>query len=238
MMRTVDPRFAPALRGLGVCALVGAARTLINTTLPFFYAAEGFDARAALIRNPFYVARQWVLLVHPAFTLLLALGVALALANRAPGRAAAGVTFAGIEKMTEFLLGTSILFVVNGVWKVGYLAAADPAEAATFRGRIEHFNELLDGSFSLLWSMFILSTACFATALDPRRRLERWIVVSSAVMILLTTLMILGSFAGQDAWVQPLLGWTYAPGLTIHRLLIGLWLLRTARLSAEARTSG
>ena len=78
-----------ALMGLGVCALVGAGTTLANTLLPRFYSASGFDGRMALIDNPFYAARQWVLVAHPFFTLMLALGVAIALARRAPGRAAA-----------------------------------------------------------------------------------------------------------------------------------------------------
>ncbi|HET9446685.1 MAG TPA: hypothetical protein VFO35_10525, partial [Steroidobacteraceae bacterium] len=161
---TID--IAPALRVLGVCALIGALTTLLNTVLPNFYSASDFDSRMALIHNPMYALRQWVLLVHPAFTLLLALGLALALFVRAPGRAVSGLMFAGVEKMTEFVLGTLILFVVNAEWKSGYLATVGTPAAAGFRGQIETFNELLGGTFYLLWTMFILSTSLFCSALD------------------------------------------------------------------------
>lgn len=231
----ISPRLAPALWGFGICAIAGAVTTLVNTVLPNFYTAEGFDARMALIHNPFYAARQWVLLVHPGFTLMLALGVALALVSRAPGRATAGLAFAGVEKMTEFVLGTLIMFAVNGIWKVGYLEAIGTPEAAGLRTQIEQFNEMLGGSYFLLWSMFILSTACFGSALNFNHKLERWIIVTAGLMILLTFLMMLGSYAGQGDWVQPILKWSYPAGLTAHRLLIGLWLVGLAREYAVLR---
>jgi hypothetical protein len=45
--------------------LIGALTTLLNTVAPNFYAASDFDSRMALIHNPIYASRQWVLLVHP-----------------------------------------------------------------------------------------------------------------------------------------------------------------------------
>lgn len=223
------PNLSPALRVLGICALIGALTTFLNTMAPRFYAATSFESAAALIHHPVYTARQWVLLVHPVFTLLLPLGMALALWARAPGRAASGFTFAFVEKMTEFLLGVSILFVVDGVWKVEFLAAIDTPAAADSRGLIEAFNDLLDGFYFLLWAMFILSTALLTSALDRRDRLELAVIATAGLMIGLTLMMIVGDYAGQQSWTGPILKWAYGPGLTLHRLLIGLWLLREAR---------
>jgi hypothetical protein len=233
---TID--IAPALRALGVCALIGALTTLLNTVLPNFYSASDFDGRMALIHNPLYAARQWVLLVHPAFTLLLALGLAMALFVRAPGRAASGLMFAGVEKMTEFVLGTLILFVVNAEWKSGYLAAADAAAAAGLRGQIELFNELLGGTFYLLWAMFILSTSLFCSALDRTRPLERWLYWSGVATVAITAIMLIGSLAGLERWSDPIVTWTYPPLMTVHRTLAGLWLLSlSARGSARRNLS-
>ena len=223
---------AAALDALGVCALVGAATTLVNTVLPNFYSADGFDARVALIRDPFYAARQWVLLVHPAFTLLGALGVALALWRRSPGPAAAGYTFAFVEKLTEFLLGVTILFVVNGVWKARYLARRGSPAGDLLRARIEGFNDVLGGAYFLLWWMFILSTALLALGVArsrPRDVLARGFVWTGALTIGLTVCMMLGTFAGQEAWTAPLIRWCYPPLLTLHRGFMGLWLRRRAR---------
>ncbi len=230
---------APALRALGYCALAAAVTTLLNTLAPLFYSADSFEARAALIHHQVYAARQWVLLVHPAFTLMLALGMALALYERAPGRASSGLLFAGVEKMTEFLLGVTILFVVNGLWKVEFLAAMGTPEAARSRGLIEAFGQLLDGFYPLLWAMFILSTWLLCSALRGGDRLERGVVWTAALTIALTALMLLGEYAGQSRWAGPIVTWLYSPGMTLHRLLIGLWLLREARRrSAAARAPG
>src|SRR5688572_23423318 len=179
---------APALRVLGICALIGAVTSLLNTVAPNFYSASDFDSRMALIHHPIYATRQWVLLVHPAFTILLALGLAMALFARAPGRATTGLTFAGVEKMTEFVLGTLILFVINAEWKGGYLATVGTPAAAVFRERVEVFNELLGGTYYLLWSMFILSTSLFASALNCSRGLERWLFWSAAATVAITAI--------------------------------------------------
>ena len=224
----------PALRVLGICALIGALTTFLNTTAPRFYSATGFDEQAALIYNPIYAIRQWVLLVHPAFTLLLALGLLLALFNRAPGRSSAAFTFAFVEKMTEFVLGVLILFVVNGVWKEAYLAGEGPVAPDDLQLRIEVFYDLLGGLFFLLWVMFILSTGLFASCLKRSGFLNWTVIISAAVMIFLTAAMILGRYAGQSAWATPLIVIAYGPVLTVHRAAIGLWLIREIKRETDA----
>lgn len=214
-----------ALIGLGACALAGAGTTLANTLLPHFYGATSFDARMGLVDNPFYVARQWVLLAHPVFTVMLALGAAFALWERAPGRAAAGYSFAFVEKLTELLLGFTILVVVNGLWKTGYLAGG--AEAAGFRARIKTFEQVTEAAYPLLWAMFILSTALFCSALTWRG-LEGWVALTGAATIAITAMMFLAEYLGQH-WGRPLVSWSYPPALTAHRLLLGLWLIREGR---------
>ena len=218
-------QLSAAFRVMGLCAIVAAVTTLINTVLPRFYGASGFDERMALIHNPFYAARQWVLLVHPVFTLIAALGVALAIWRDAPGRAAAGYSFAFVEKITEFFLGVTILFVVNGQWKASYLQQIGTPAAAVLRGRIEGFNDVLGGAYFLLWAAFIISTSLSISAIRRRDLVSGTLVAAGAVTILLTVCMMLGQYAGQQAWVNPLIAWTYPPALTAHRLCIGLWLI-------------
>jgi hypothetical protein len=217
---------------LGLCAVGAAATTLVNTVLPNFYAAATFDERAALIANPYYAARQWVLLVHPGFTLMAALGMTLALHARAPGRAFAGLAFASVEKMTEFLLGVSILFVVNARWKAGYLAQLGTPAADVLRARIDGFTDLLGGAYFLLWATYLLSTGLLAGAVPRRDAVSRGLVATAVVTMALTVCMMLGRYAGQAAWTDPLVRWTYPPALTAHRLLIGVWLIAEARRRA------
>jgi hypothetical protein len=220
-----------ALLGLGLCAVLAAGTTLSNNLLPHLYDAEGFDARTALIHNPFYAARQWVLLVHPFLTLMLALGMALALKDRAPGRAAAGYSFAFVEKMVEFLLGFTILIVVNGAWKAAYLAGGpDPA---ALRAKIETFQQVTEAAYPLLWVTYSLSTGLFVSAL-PRRGLAGWAAATGALTIVITAMMLAGEYLGQR-WLMPIVEWTYPWTLTAHRLLTGLWLIGLARRSPAAQ---
>lgn len=222
--------FSPALRVLGICAFIGAFTTFLNTMAPRFYSASSFDEMVALIHHPVYAARQWVLLVHPLFTLLLALGFLLALFRRAPGRSSSAFTFAFVEKMTEFLLGVSILFVVNGMWKAGYLAGDGPVSPQNLELRIRGFNDLLGGLYFLLWVMFILSTGLFASCLKWVGKLNKAVIVSAVIMIILTLLLILGQYAGQSSWTRPIIIAAYGPVLTIHRALIGFWLLKESKI--------
>lgn len=211
--------------GLGVCGLVAAGTTLTNTVLPSFFSASGFEARTALIHNPFYAARTWVLLFHPFFTLMLALGMALALKDRAPGRAAAAYSFAFVEKLVEFLLGFTILVVVNGAWKAGYLAGGPGA--GDLRAKIETFNQVIEGAYPLLWTMFMLSTGLYASAMR-RSGLELWVALTGAVTVVITGLMFIADY-GRQPWIQPVVDWTYPWTLTAHRLLAAIWLIAMAR---------
>jgi hypothetical protein len=217
----------PALFGLGIVGVAAAGTTLTNTVLPYFFEAQGFEARTALIYNPFYAARTWVLLFHPFFTLMLALGLALALKDRAPGRAAAAYSFAFVEKLVEFLLGFTILVVVNGAWKAGYLAGGP--DAADLKAKIQTFNQVIEGAYPLLWTMFILSTGLFSLSMR-RTGFELWVAVTGAITCLITALMFLGEYGGQ-AWANPIVEWTYPWTLTAHRLLAAIWLIRLSRPS-------
>jgi hypothetical protein len=214
---------------LGVCGVASSVTTVVNTVLPRFYSATGFDQQVALIDNPYYSARQWVLLVHPVFTLLGGLGMLLALWPRRPGLAAAGFLFAFVEKMTEFYLSTSIPLVVNAVWKRTYLTTTDAAVRSLMRARIQTFNDLLGGSYFLLWTAFIISTSLFAVALWSRERFARVTALTMAATVGLTVVLILGRFGGQAAWADPVIAVAYPPVLGGSRLLMGWWLIRLSR---------
>jgi hypothetical protein len=230
-MRTDSPDLRPAFFWLGVCGIASSVTTVVNTVLPRFYSATGFDQQVALIDNPYYTARQWVLLVHPVFTLLAALGLLLLLWPRRPGLTSVAFLFAFVEKITEFFLSTSIPLVVNAVWKQAYLTSADAAVRGLMRARIQTFNDLLGGSYFLLWAAFAISTTLFAVAMWRGDRFARITAVTMLATVALTLMMIAGRFGGQQSWVDPILAVAYPPVLGGSRLLMGWWLIRMARAS-------
>lgn len=223
-------RFRGALLGLGICGILSSLTTVTNILLPRFYPPPAdFDARIALLDNAFYMARQWILLVHPFLTLTGALGIVFYRFAEHPGKTLTGFVFAFAEKITEFFLGTTILFVVIGGWLRGYRDASDAAVKATLRGRAEAFYDYLDGAYFLLWVTFTIAAILYGLATRHGDRLEKTVSVFYFVTALLTVLMLAGEYAGQNAWVRPILLWTYAPALTLSRLLAGWMLVRAAR---------
>ncbi|HEY0142867.1 MAG TPA: hypothetical protein VGF48_18345 [Thermoanaerobaculia bacterium] len=227
-MQRIDLRHA--LWGLGLCGVLSSLTTVTNILLPRFYAPPAdIDARVALLDNGFYMARQWILLVHPFLTLTGALGILLYKFAEHPGKTLTGFVFAFAEKITEFFLGTTILFVVLDQWIRGYGAATDVAQKLAFRGRVEAFYQYLEGAYFLLWVTFTISAILYGLAL---RRQHRWVSLFYFVTALLTVLMLAGDYAGQRAWTQPILLWTYAPALTTSRFLAGWMLMRHAKEAA------
>lgn len=238
-MQSIDLR--RALVALGICGVLSSITTVTNILLPRFYAPPAdFDARVALLDNSFYMARQWILLVHPFLTLTGALGILLYKFAEHPGKTLTGFIFAFAEKITEFFLGTTILFVVLGLWVRGYGAATDAAVKATLRGRAEAFYDYLDGAYFLLWVTFTISTVLYGLATRNGDRLERTVSALYFVTAAITVLMLIGEYAGQNAWVRPIIFWGYAPLLTASRLLAG-WMLivrgRSARSGGATSTA-
>lgn len=221
-----------ALWGLGLCGVLSSITTVTNILLPRFYPPPAdFETRVALLDNGFYMARQWILLVHPFLTLTGALGILLYKFSEHPGKTLTGFLFAFAEKITEFFLGTTILFVVLGQWVRGYGAATDAAQKLIYRGRAEAFFQYLEGAFFLLWVTFTISAVLYGLAL----REHRWVSLFSFITALLTVLMLLGDYAGQAAWTRPIILWGYAPALTTSRFLAG-WMLMRASGRESARS--
>lgn len=224
MQQRIDIR--RALWGLGLCGVLSSITTVTNILLPRLYTPPAnFDARVALLDNGFYMARQWILLVHPFLTLTGALAIVFWKFTQHPGKTATGFVFAFAEKITEFFLGTTILFVVLGQWVRGYGATSDAAQKAILRGRAEMFFEYLDGAYFLLWVTFILSAVLFGLATREHRWVSGFYFLTAAI----TLVMLAGEYAGQNAWARPIVLWTYAPALTTSRLLAGLMVMRASK---------
>ncbi|HYO77845.1 MAG TPA: hypothetical protein VE010_15405 [Thermoanaerobaculia bacterium] len=227
-MNRIDIR--RALLGLGVCGVLSSLTTVTNILLPRFYTPPAdFAGRVALLENGYYMARQYILLVHPFLTLTGALGILFYKFAEHPGKTLTGFVFAFAEKITEFFLGTTILFVVLAKWVKGYGETADSALQATLRGRAEMFYDYLGGAYFLLWVTFTIAAVLFGLATRNGGRLERVVSVFFFITAVLTVLMLIGEYGGQNTWVRPILLWCDAPALTTSRLLAGWMLIQAAR---------
>lgn len=218
------------LRFTAICAFVAVFTTLLNTQLTRFYPAPtSFEESAALINNGYYMARQWVLLIHPFPTLLLGIGLFLVFKKHHYGLALTGLLFTFLEKALEFVGQTIQLFTINKVWKPAYLATTDAAEKLQLTNAIKNAAAIWNDCFFVLWASYLIAALAFSVALF-RSGGRKWTGVFLVLSAMLTLIMIVGDY-GKQEWLQPALI-LYAPVLVVSRFLLGIMLWK-----AVARTT-
>ncbi|MCU0355450.1 MAG: hypothetical protein MUD08_17185 [Cytophagales bacterium] len=177
-----------------------------------------------MVNNRFYMARQWVLLIHPFPTLLLAVGLFLVVKEKSYGFAVSGLLFTALEKLLEFVGQTIQLFTVNLHWRMAYLSATDSSERANLALYIKGFTAVWNDCFFVLWVAYLLAAVFFGLGL---RKVEgtRWTNVALLISAFFTFVMIMSDY-GRQAWLQPLLPVFYPLVMVVSRLLIGVFLWR------------
>jgi len=222
------------LRVAGAAAVLSAVTTFLLWALPRAYARPvDFDASVALHRNAIYLARYWVNFVHIFLALTAYTGVALLLARRSLGFAVLGLLFFLAWGLTELLGVATILFAVNGTWRVGY-AAADPATQERLRTLLVGFEAVWDSMFFVLLVAFLLGTLCYGFVAWTGAGLERLVGVLFLLAGPLTLAIIVSGYGGPQ-WPGVVVGWLYPTLQPVSRALMGVWLWREGRSAERAR---
>jgi hypothetical protein len=211
------------LRFTAIAAAVAVLTTVLNTQLPRFYPSPGnFEEGVALVNNNAYMARQWVLLIHPLPSLLLAIGLFVVLRKQQVGLAITGLVFTFLEKALEFIGHAIQLFTVNLTWRQAYLSSTDAGEKAQLAVFLKGFSAVWNDCFFVLWVSYFLAALCFGIGLwkMPRARLTSIMLFASAV---LTLIMLLSDY-GKQHWMQPMLPILYPVTLIISRISIAVFL--------------
>jgi hypothetical protein len=222
----IDPRF---FRVAALCSLLSVATTLMLIFLPeLLPPAPDFEARMARVHLAAYQARAWAYLLHPFLVFTAALGLALALAKRAPVLAMTGMAGFLLWAFNEAGQQTLTLFAFDR-WREAW-ATADETVRAALRVNAVMYDGIWDGMYMLLLIGFAIGNACLGTALwadaastDPR--LGRLVAGLMMAVVLLTGLL----FAGElDFRPLPefLLEWSYPAIQPLARTLIAVWLWR------------
>lgn len=213
------------LRFTAYCAFAAVITTLLNTQLYRFYPApSSFEERMLLVNNVVYMANQWVLLVHPFVTLFLAMGIFIIAKEKSYGFALAGLLFAFLEKLLEFIGQTIQLFTVNLNWKVTYLNSVDLAEKEKIKMFITGFGGIWNDCYLVLWVSYILSSLFFAIALKDVLY-AKWVRSFLCITAFITFIMLLSDY-GKQGWLAPVLPLLYPTTMIIGRFLIAVLLLK------------
>lgn len=216
----------------GVASILTAVSTLMLIFLPDLYApvADGLQGRMERVADPVYRLRSWVALVHPLLAFTAAAGVAIVLRPRAPILAAVGALAFGAWAFTEVAQQAMTLFAFDP-WRQAWLAG-DPATLASIEVRAAVYDGLWEAAYNLILLFFLIGCLSYGWALfGERTALPRTVGMFYGLAALLTITLMLIQLGGPD-----LLGsaskWAYAATQPLARLLIGVWLLRSARQPA------
>jgi hypothetical protein len=195
--------------------------------------AADLDAQAALVRNPFYMARVWVALIHPLLVLVGALGVLAVRLKDSAGCASAGFVFFLLWAGTEAVQQSLTLVALNWTWRSEYLATSDAAARDALRLYARGFDAVWDGLFFFLLIAFVAANMLYLVAVWGGGALQRTVSVFFGLAAGLGVISLVTSFGGGilPAGVMAILYPTIQPS---GRFLTGLWLLQSAR-AAPAR---
>lgn len=226
-MSTAPPSLARSLRIAAICAELSAVTTFLLWLLPRFQApAASFEAALALHAEPIYLARLWVNFIH-IFLALTAYGAAAFLLwSRTPILVGLGFVWFLLWGFAE-VLGVSVnLIAVNGTWRAQF-AAATPEVQAQLRTLLLGYRAVWDAFFFALLVGFLLGTLCYGLALWRGGGLERALSLAFLAAVPLTGIILLGGYTSFMA-LDPLVTFAYPILQPASRLLLGIWLWRTA----------
>lgn len=194
------------LRLTAVCSLLGAITTALLIFLPNTTAVDD-PARALLSQDSLYMAKKWILFLHPQVNFIASLGVAYIFIRKFPLQILLGSFFLLIWCYTEMAQQAFVIDALNQIWRAEYLGA-DHNEKGTYHILFKVAGGLSDSYYFLLLYGFGLGTLLFALAFIQTSGLARWIGYVLVFIGVLSLLAFASYYLGLTALVD-LVGWMY-----------------------------
>ena len=215
------------LKLTAVCSLLGALTTALLIFLPNTTAVDD-PTPALLSQDNLYMAKKWILFLHPQVNFIASLGVACLFIRKFPLQVLLGSFFLLIWCYTEMAQQAFVIDALNQMWRTEYLSA-DHNEKEAYYTLFKVAGGLSDSYYFLLLYGFGLGTLLFALAFIQTSGLGRWIgyvLVFIGVLSLLafaTYYLGLTALADLVGWIYK---WIYAWLQPAVRIAIGVWLFK------------
>ena len=218
--------FRPFIRLTAICSLLGALTTALLLFLPN-PAAPDFESQVLLSKNGMYMAKLWILFLHPQVNLLASFGIAFLLFRKYPLQIVVGTLFLTLWAFSEMTQQGLLIDALNQIWRPGYLGAEEETNRETFRVLIEGAKGLSDSKYFLVIYGFGLGSLLFGLAFVQENGMAKWI----GWALLFIGILSLSSFARYYLEVSLLnvpVNWSYKyiyPYLQpLVRIAIGIWI--------------
>ncbi len=221
-MKDQQPFSRAFIRGAAVCAFLSALTTLGVHLLPLLHPAQTFEQQLLMVKNPVYIFRLWVVLIHILLVLASMWGVAAARYRTAAGLLGIGLGGYWIFGLAELFRVSLTLNAVNG-WRSRYLNETDPTVQEFLRQNLLSWPQVNDALFFLLILGFLIGNLFYAFALRKGVGLEKWVSILLFIWAGMSSATLLEEFLGQT-WLNffpAFLSYTFQPFV---RIMIGIWL--------------
>jgi len=208
-------------------SFLGAVTTalLIFLTHPV---AIDFESAVQLHNNSLYMARLWILFLHPQFNIIASLGIAFLLFREYPLQIILGTFFLLVWAFTEMSQQALLIDALNLIWRPGYLTAATPEDEKMFRTMLETANGISDSKYFLVIYGFGIGSLLFGLAFIHLDKLGKWIGWALLFIGVLSLSSFLRYYAGFD-FLNPIVDWLYQYIYSylqpLVRIGIGLWII-------------
>lgn len=209
-------------------AFSSAVTTFLLWLLPHLYnAPASFEEGVLLHQNFYYMAKQWVNLLHIPLALTAYFGLCLVSYKRRFGLSLFGMMWFSIWGAIEMIGVSIILISVNYNWRSGYQQAND-LNKAVLKNNIETFYSVWDSMFLVLLIAFLLGTLFFAWATWKSSGLKKVLSYLLWLAVPLTVLIILSGYAGQE-WAGQATQYLYPILQPCSRALLGMVLWQASK---------
>jgi hypothetical protein len=213
-------------------AFLTAGTTFALWLLPRLYPPPAnFAAGVELAGNGYYMARQWINLLHIPLALTAYFALAYKLRKKILPVAGLGFVWFIIWGITEMIGIAVIIFSVNRTWRAGF-DAADEARKIILKSNIEAFYAIWDSMFFVLLIAFLLGTSFYGWATFRSKGVDRLLSYLFWLAAPLTILIILSGYA-EISWADPLVAWIYPVLQPVSRFVLGLSLLKGEEQNPE-----
>ena len=209
----------------GIAALITAITTIGVHYVTF--PTETFEDRLQLSQNNLYLAHRWMIILHCTCVIISMLGIALMKVRDNKGFVVLGMLFYSVFGITEIARMFAVLHYLTPL-RQQYLAATDPVVQNALRHSIESFNLVGFTLFAIFAFAFMLGNLCYGVVLTASKGKDKWLGFGFLFWALISIAGMTNDFIQQD-WIDKVIEINSKTFQPLFRLIIGIWLLRSAR---------
>lgn len=214
-----------------ICSFLGAITTALLIFLP---ASSSVDPQNSILlyKDNLYIAKLWILFLHPQFNFIAALGIAVLLFRKYPLEIILGTFFLLLWCVMEMSQQALLIDALNQQWRPAFLAAQDEMSRDIYLTLIKGTNALSDSKYFVLLYGFAMGSLLYGSAMVREEDLARWIGIAFILIGLLSASAFTSYYLGLgflSAGVTWCYKWVYPCLQPLVRLALGVWLLKALK---------